>query len=198
MLDRFQRPLFRRGEGRVDEGFTQIDLAAVPKVLGEALQQPIKAARALPELEATMAGLVRRIARGQVVPRRTRAQDPQDAVHDGARIGPRPAAPVRATTRAEGRFEHGPLGVGEVHAVEYDGESTDVSGRDRIYEIASRTISELLFRSWVSEGPALDHPLQQTRRRRYRQFVGILASGAVLGDRLPEDENTPRPVAFST
>ena len=140
MLDRFQRPFFRRREGRVDEGFTQIDLAAVPEVLGEALQQPIEAARALPALEATMARLVRRIARWQVVPRRARAQDPEHTVHDGARIGPRPAAPVRATARAERRFEHGPLGVGEVHAVEYDGESTDVSGRDRIYEIASRLI----------------------------------------------------------
>ena len=27
----------------------------------------------------------------------------------------------------EGRFEHGPLDVGEVHAVEYDGDPTDVS-----------------------------------------------------------------------
>src|SRR6185295_18709301 len=72
MLDRFQGPFFRRGEGRVDEGFTQIDLAAVPDVLGEALQQPIEAARALPELEATMASVVRRIARWQVVPRRGR------------------------------------------------------------------------------------------------------------------------------
>ena len=101
-----QSKAFRRGEGRVDEGFTQIDLAAVPEVLGEALQQPIEAARALPELEATMASLVRRIARWQVVPRRARAQDPQDAVHDGPRIGPRPAAPIQATARAEGRFEH--------------------------------------------------------------------------------------------
>jgi len=120
-LDRFQGPFFRRGEGRVDEGFTQIDLAAVPEVLGEALQQPIEAARALPELEATMASLVRRIARWQVVPRRARAQDPQDAVHDGPRIGPRPAAPIRATARAD------PLDVGEVHAGEYDGDPTDVS-----------------------------------------------------------------------
>ena len=97
-MDRFQGPFFRRGEGRVDEGFTQIDLAAVPEVLGEALQQPIEAARALPELEAAMASLV-----------------------------PRPAAPIRATARAEGRFEHGPLDVDEVHAVEYDGDPTDVS-----------------------------------------------------------------------
>jgi len=37
------------------------------------------------------------------------------------------AAPIRATARAEGRFEHGPLDVGEVDAVEYDGDPTDVS-----------------------------------------------------------------------
>lgn len=42
-------------------------------------------------------------------------------------MGPRPAAPVRATARTERRFEHGPLGVGQVHAVEYDGDPTDVS-----------------------------------------------------------------------
>jgi hypothetical protein len=59
------------------------------------------------------------------------------AVHGGPRIRPRPAAPIRATARAEGRFEHGPLDVGEVHAVEYDGDPTDVSVRHRIYEIAS-------------------------------------------------------------
>ena len=64
------------------------------------------------------------------MPRRARAQDPQNAVHDGSRVGPRPAAPIRATARAEGRFEHGSLDVGEVHAVEYDGDPTDVSGRD--------------------------------------------------------------------
>lgn len=32
----------------------------------------------------------------------------------------------RATARAEGRFEHGPLGVGKVHGVEYDGDPADV------------------------------------------------------------------------
>jgi len=37
----------------------------------------------------------------------------------------------------ESRFEHRPLGVGQVHAVEYDGDHTDVSGGFRIYETAS-------------------------------------------------------------
>ena len=94
----------------------------------QALQQPIEAGPSAARVEATMASLVRRIARWQVVPRRARAQDPQDAVHDDPRIGPRPAAPIRATARAEGRFEHGPLDVGEVDAVEcHDGDPTDVS-----------------------------------------------------------------------
>jgi len=61
-LDRPQRPLFRRGEGRVDEGFTQIDLSAVPQVFGEALEQAVQAPGALPLLEAAMTGLIRRIA----------------------------------------------------------------------------------------------------------------------------------------
>jgi hypothetical protein len=51
-------PCVDEGFTQVDEGFTQIDLAAVPEVLGEASQQPIEAARVLPELDATMATLV--------------------------------------------------------------------------------------------------------------------------------------------
>jgi hypothetical protein len=136
-LDRSQGPFFRRGEGRVDEGFTEIDLPAIPQVFGEALQESIEPARSLPQLKATMAGLIRRIPRRQVVPRRARAQHPEHAVHHRARIGPRPTAAIGATARTEGRFEHGPLGIGQVHAVEYDGDPTDVSGRFRIYEIAS-------------------------------------------------------------
>jgi hypothetical protein len=43
-LDRFQSPFFRRSEGRVDEGFTQIDAAAVAEIFGEALQQAVETA----------------------------------------------------------------------------------------------------------------------------------------------------------
>jgi hypothetical protein len=138
VLDRSQRPLFRRSEGRIDEGFTQIDLTPVPQVFGQALQQTIKPSGSLPQLEAAMTRLVRWIARGQVVPRRAGAQHPQHAVQDRARIHPRASAAIGATAGAEGRFEHGPLGVGQVHAVEYDGDPTDVSGPFVIYEIASR------------------------------------------------------------
>ena len=131
MLDRLQGPLFRRGEGRVDEGFTQVDSAAVAEVFGQALQESIEAAGPLPELEPPMAGLIGRVAPWEIGPRRARAQDPQHGVEHGARIGPRPAPPIGAATGTKTRFEHGPLGVSEVHATEYDGDLTDVSGRAR-------------------------------------------------------------------
>ena len=121
-MDRPQRPFFRRGEGRVDEGLTEIDLAAVAEIFREPLQQPIEPATALPGLKAAVTGLIRGIAPRQVMPRRPGAEDPEHTVEDGSRIGPGAPAPIGAPTRTEGRFQHGPLGVGEVHAVEYDGD----------------------------------------------------------------------------
>lgn len=47
------------------------------------------------------------------------------------RFGSRAATPIGATTGTERRFKHGPLGVGQVRAVESDGDPTDVSGRDQ-------------------------------------------------------------------
>jgi hypothetical protein len=117
-LDRPQRPLFRRGEGGVDEGLTEIDFAAIAEIFREALQQPIEPAAALPLLKAAVTGLIGRIAPRQVVPRRAGAQHPEHAVEDGARIGPRASAAIGTPPRTERRFEHGPLAVSEVHAVE--------------------------------------------------------------------------------
>ena len=125
-MDRPQRPLFRRGEGRVDEGFTEIDFAAIAEILREALQQAVEPPGALPELKAAMTGLIRRITTRQVVPRGAGTQDPQHAVEHRARIGPRATPSIGPASRAEDRFEHGPLGVGEIHAVEYDGDRTFV------------------------------------------------------------------------
>jgi len=61
-LDRPQCPLFRRGEGRVDEGLTEIDFAALAEIFREPLQQSIESAAALPLLKAAVTGLVGRIA----------------------------------------------------------------------------------------------------------------------------------------
>ncbi len=75
-----------------------------------------------------MAGLIRRIARGHILPRRPGAQDPQDAIQDIARIAPRPAAAIAPQTRrGQQGCENGPLIVGEVHAAGYDGDPTRVS-----------------------------------------------------------------------
>jgi len=73
-------PFFCPGERGVDEGFGQIYLAAVSQVFGESLEQELKASGSLPQLKATMAGPIRRIAARQIVPRSARAQDPEDAV----------------------------------------------------------------------------------------------------------------------
>ena len=130
-MDRRQRPLFRPGEGGIDEGFGEIEFAAVAEILREPLQQPVEPAAALPLLKAAMTGLIRRIAARQIVPRRPGAEHPEHAVQHRARIGPGPAASIGAPPRTEGRFEHGPLGVGEVHAVEYDGDRNGLSPTPR-------------------------------------------------------------------
>lgn len=115
-MDRPQRPFFRRREGRVDESLTEINLAAVAEVFGQALQQPIEPATALPLLKAAMTGLIGRVPRRQIAPGRARAQHPEHAVQHRPRIGPRPAPAIGAPPRAERRFEDRPLGVSQVHA----------------------------------------------------------------------------------
>jgi hypothetical protein len=76
-----------------------------------------------------MTGLVWRIATRQVMPGRTCAENPEHAVEHGAGVGPRATPFVGPASRSEDRFEHGPLGVGEVHAVEYDGDRNFVHPR---------------------------------------------------------------------
>lgn len=69
-------PLFGWGERAVDEAFVQVDIA---QGLSVANQSPVDASHSIVAnslLEATMAGLVRRILSGQVVPGSTRAQNP--------------------------------------------------------------------------------------------------------------------------
>lgn len=119
-MDRPQRPFFRPGVGGIDEGFGEINFPAVAQVFGEALEEPIESATALPELKAAMAGLVRRIAARQIGPGRPSAQHPEHAVEYCARIGPRPTAPIGAPARPKRRFEDRPLGVGQVHVARYD------------------------------------------------------------------------------
>jgi hypothetical protein len=61
---------------------------------GEGFQHTTQRAVVHPPLEPAMAGLIRRIPIGQVLPRRARAKDPQNAIQDVARIAPRPATSI--------------------------------------------------------------------------------------------------------
>ena len=119
-MDRPQRPLFRPGEGGIDEGFGEIDFPAVAEIRGQAFEQPIESATALPELKAPVTRLVRRIARGQIGPGRAGPKDPEHAVEHGARVGPRATPSIGTSPRPKRRLEKGPLGVGEIHAATYD------------------------------------------------------------------------------
>ena len=121
-MGRWRSPLFRRAEAGVDEAFGEIELAAIAQILGGPLEYAFEDAGPLPRLKAPMTRLVRRIAARQIVPGCPGAQDPQHTVQHGARLGPRTAAPIGATRRAKQRLEDGPLGVSQVHAVEYDGD----------------------------------------------------------------------------
>ena len=106
---------------------------------GEGLEDAAERPRTDPALKAPMTGLVRGIAIRQVLPGRAGSQDPQDAVQHVARIAPRSPAAIAADSRLreEGR-QNGPLLIGEVHAVEYDGPSSFASScRFGICEIGS-------------------------------------------------------------
>ena len=54
----------------------------------------------------------------QIVPRSAGAQHPKDAVQHRSRILPRPTASILPTFWTKQWFEHRPLGVGEIHALD--------------------------------------------------------------------------------
>jgi hypothetical protein len=90
----------------------------------EGLEHPAQRAALDPNLEATMTGLVGRVPIGEILPRRPRAENPENAVQHVPRIAPGPAPPVVTHAwRRQERREDRPLGVGEVHTAEYDGPS---------------------------------------------------------------------------
>jgi hypothetical protein len=117
-LDQHNRPLFRTAERSVDESFLQIEPATRQQVFGQDAQNPLQTAFSDPLLETTMAGLVRRILAGQVSPAGSGAQNPEHAVEYGASLAPRPTASIAASSFAKQRFEHFPLGIAEVHALD--------------------------------------------------------------------------------
>ena len=81
------------------------------------MQKSSQGAIALPLLEATMAGLVRRVAVGQIVPGSPGAEDLENPVQHRAGILPRSPAGIGASLRFQQRPQDSPLGIGEVHAL---------------------------------------------------------------------------------
>src|SRR5262245_38756649 len=71
-----------------------------------------------PPLEASMAGLVRRVFVGQVVPWGPRTQHPQDPIEHLSRRLPGPTLKSRRLCLLPGEegFEEGPLNIRQVHA----------------------------------------------------------------------------------
>jgi hypothetical protein len=117
-LDQHNRPLFRTAEGSVDEGLLQIERTTGQQVFGQDAENPLQTALSYPLLEPAMAGLVRRILAGQILPAGSGAQNPEHAVEHGAGIAPGPAATVAARFFAQQRLHHFPLGIAEVHALD--------------------------------------------------------------------------------
>ena len=99
----------------------------------------------LPLLKAAMTRLIRRIASRQVVPRRAGAEHPQHAVEDGARVRPWAPASIGASPRTKRRFEHRPLGVGEVHALDLRRSVISFNRLSRVESVYETTSSSKRF-----------------------------------------------------
>jgi len=117
-LDQHNRSLFRTAEGSVDESLFQIESAAGQQIFGQGAQNPLQTAFSDPLVEAPMAGLVRWIFAGQVLPASSGAENPEHTVEHGAGIAPRPTPSIAASFFAQQRLDHFPLGIVEVHALD--------------------------------------------------------------------------------
>jgi hypothetical protein len=118
-------------------------LPALLEVLGQGFEHPAKDPFLDPSLKAAMAGLVGRVAFGKVLPGRSGAQYPEDAVQDIAWVPPGSASAVFSSRRIRDKgFQHFPLLVREVHARLHllpKGHTTaPLYPHSRIYETASR------------------------------------------------------------
>ncbi len=120
----YARPSFLRGgEGSVNEGLPKIQIALKPQIRRQRFEGVFHDAGANPPLEATVAGLVGRIAVGEVCPRGARSQHPQDAVQDRSAVFPWAAATIFSPYRLRDKLvENGPLGIGQVSWIVGHGE----------------------------------------------------------------------------
>ena len=86
-------------------------------MLGEGSKDLFESAVADPALESAMAGLVRRVAPRQILPRSACAKDPEHTVEDVSRIAEGPTTTVleKRLFLREKRLDQSPLLFGEVH-----------------------------------------------------------------------------------
>lgn len=122
MIDRdsdLHPPFCRRGllMGANGGAVDHLDVAIVRG--GDGIHQPVPHACLPPSYEAVVAGGARAIALGQVTPRRTRAQPPEDAVQHAAVIDAWHASRLVGKQR----LDHAPLEVGQVISAHADAES---------------------------------------------------------------------------
>jgi hypothetical protein len=103
--------------GPVDESLCEVQLSATTQVLGEGSEDLFERSVADPALESTVAGLVRRVAPRQILPRSARAKDPEHTIEDVSRIAEWPTTPVleKRLFPREKRLDQSPLLFGQVH-----------------------------------------------------------------------------------
>jgi len=144
-----QSPLFGPAEGGVDGTLAQIDPASLHQVLRQRLQNHFETSVPLPLLKATMAGLIRRIAIGKILPLRPGAQNPEHTVQHFARIPPRSAAAIGTAWFDEYRLQNLPLSVFQIHSVDRRTIGLSYSAFSTLF-LAESTIFYLApFMRWV-------------------------------------------------
>src|SRR3712207_5181554 len=107
-----------------------------------------------PLLEAAVAGLVGRVALGQIAPGCSGAHDPKYAVEDVAGVSPGPTPVIRSTRRlGDQRFQHLPLLVGKIQVCSSVQRTSGgpLYPFEHIYEIACK---EMLRRAFEASVPA--------------------------------------------
>lgn len=129
--------------GAIDEGFRQIDLAAVPQVFSERLEHFPEHACLDPFLHPTVNRLIRRVFAGQRFPRRAGPEDPEHAVEHAAR---RHAWATLAVLSRFGmwdqRLDNAPLLVGELHVLFDHNRDRNAIGFDHV--VGKRSKSDYL------------------------------------------------------
>jgi len=138
-------PLFRPDEGAVHEALGEVEATPLLQVESQGMKNLVQHALLGPLLEAPVAGLVGRVALGQVAPGCSGAQDPKYAVEDIPWVSPGSAPAVLSTRRlGDQRFQHLPLLVGKIQVSSSVRRTTGgpLYPSEHIYEIASSDYDE--------------------------------------------------------